>query len=90
MWTYCYDIPLPPAISEEELDKNMKAFTLKEVKDWVDKHDGIAGALCWFETYAANNVFYQKNAKPMLSTRTTGSIGVGRTINPIKGCILTP
>ena len=71
------------------MGKNMTAFTLKEVKAWVDKYDGIAGALRWFEAYASNNAFYQKIAKPLLSIRTTGPIDVERAIKPIKGCVLT-
>ena len=59
------------------------------MKEWVDKHDGIAGALRWYEAYAPNNDFYQKIAKPLLSIRTTGSIDVERAVKPIKGCILT-
>ena len=67
----------------------MATFTLKDVQDWVLKHDGITGALRWFEAYAPNNAFYQKVAKPLLSIRTTGSIDVERAVKPIKGCVLT-
>ena len=88
-WAYYYDTPLPVGVSEEEVEKNMKSFTLKDVKAWVEKHDGITGALRWFEAYVPNNAFYQKIAKPLMSIRTTGSIDVERAVKPIKGCVLT-
>ena len=88
-WAYYYDTPLPVGVSEEEVEKNMKSFTLKDVKAWVEKHDGITGALRCFEAYVPNNAFYQKIAKPLMSIRTTGSIDVERAVKPIKGCVLT-
>ena len=49
----------------------------------------MKGRFLFFETFMANNEFYQKVAKPLLSMRTVGSMDVERRVKPIKYEILT-
>ena len=64
-------------------------FTIKDVQDWVGRHDGVRRRFLWYETFMANNKFYQMVAKPLLSMRTIGSMDVERRVKPIKYDILT-
>ena len=64
-------------------------FTIDDVEEWVLKHGKIAGRFKFFETNNKNNDFYQRIAKPLLSTRSCGSIDVERAVKPIKHTILT-
>ncbi len=68
---------------------NNAMITVAQVKEWVEKHNGVEGRFLFFETFAANSEFYLKVAKPLLSMRTVGSIDVERRIKPIKHSILT-
>ena len=81
--------PLPPPISEIELEKKNKVFSVDDVKKWVEKNNCMDGRFELFETYAANSEFYLKVVKPLLSMRTVGSMVVKRRIKPIKHTIMT-
>ena len=71
---HIFDDPLPAAVGMEELIRNNNKLTIDEVEEWIVSNDGIKGRLRFFETFARNNDFYMKVAKPLLSMRTTGSI----------------
>ena len=87
-WAHHWDEPLAPAATEGELALATKNIELGQVSDWITKHGGINGRLCWFEAYAPHSKFYRLVAEPLLSVRTAGSIDVERAVKPIKNSIL--
>ena len=88
-WMDIFKNPLSPPMSEIELDKKNKVFSVDDVKKWVEKNNCMDGRFELFETYAANSEFYLKVVKPLLSMRTVGSMVVERRIKPIKHTIMT-
>ena len=71
-----------------ELEHKSKTFTIKQVYEWVDKHDGLDGRFRFFYVYYPNSDLYIKVIKPLLSMCTTGSIDVKRVAKPFKHNIL--
>ena len=86
---HIFEDPLPSPVSEEELTKQNKLFSIQDVQEWVEKHDSIQGRFEFFEAYAANSEFYLKVVKPLLSMGTVGSICTERRIKCIKGSAMT-
>ena len=81
---------LPKYVSAEDLEKNTKSFSVRDVKEFVEKTKGMHGRFQLFEAFdAANDELYLKVAKPLLSIGTVGSVAVERKIKPIKHIILT-
>ena len=87
-WMDIFKNPLPPPISEIELEKKNQVFSVDDVKNWVEKNNCMVGRFEFFETYAANSEFYLKVAKPLLSMRTVESMVGKRRIKPIKHTIM--
>ena len=80
---------MPDAVPMDNLIMNNKMFTIDDVEAWVLKHECIMGRFSFFETWMRNNDFYQRIVKPLLSTRSCGSIDVERAVKPMKHNILT-
>ncbi len=59
------------------------------MKEWVERNGSMKGRFSFFETFAETSEFYQKVAKPLLSMRTVGSIGIKRRVKPLKDTLLT-
>ena len=79
----------PKSVSEDVLLENTKKLTIKDVRDWAEKHDLIAGRFRFFETYARGSFLYVKVIKIFLSLRLAGSMDVERIAKPLKHQILT-
>ena len=88
-WMHIFLTPLPRAVSDKDLEKSNGAFSVSDVKEWVEKHRSMHGRFQFFETFAANNEFYLKVAEPLLSIGTVGSMCVERRVKPIKHTIMT-
>ena len=86
---HIFQAPLPKAVSDKDLEKNNTAFSVSVVKEWVKKHRSMQGRFQFFETFAANNEFYLKVAKPLLSMGTVGSMSVERRVKGIKHTVMT-
>ena len=86
---HIFSTPLPKAVSDKDLEKFNGAFSVSDVKEWVEKHRSMHGRFQFFETFAANNEFYLKVAKPLLLLGTVGSMCVERRVKPIKHTIMT-
>ena len=81
--------PLPEAVSEEQLEKNNKAFTIADVQDWIKRTKGMEMRLQFFICYFPTSMFYHKVAKPLLSMKCVGSMDAERAAKPLKHSILT-
>ena len=81
--------PLPEPVSAQQLRTNMEAITIDEVITFVEETKNVMARLEFFNTFAANNLFFIKVARPLLSMRTVGSMDVERKVKPIKEKILT-
>ena len=88
-WANHWDEPLAPAVTEKELNASTKNIDLSQVSKSITKHGGSIGRLRWFEAYAPHSKLFCRVTEPLLSVCTAGSIGVERTVEPLKNSILT-
>ena len=86
---HTFNRTLPPPVTNQQLADNNKKLTIDDVEQWIVRGGGIQGRFRFFETFARNNEFYLKVAKPLLSLCTTGSIDVERRTKPINHTIMT-
>ena len=79
----------PATVSAQELEEKYTSFSIEDVKVWVETNNGMKGRFQLFETCTANDEFYLKVAKPLLSIGTVGSMTVERRIEYLKHNIMT-
>ena len=69
-------------MTEDELEKNNCAFTMKDVYNWVHDYNCLEGRFRFFAIYNPHSELFHKVIRPLLSMRTTGSIDVERFAEP--------